>query len=256
MSKSTNDTQRHSMRHANDLHARIYYGMDFRRLSEQTVISSDETGITLLGDDEWKLADFAFHVGDNPYFSFLPFYTPNTHSLANTLLCKKLFIIKMFAPNNKTGLPLRISTMHKMRQLLEKVCRYCANANIAAESVFSSFETFKAFQQSIPQTLNRDLVALVRTLNHLDSSQRGLTLDGKIFPYMQKIARSSRNEGQQTPIIPSRILLKKYNQYSTCLDDYIQNHYKIEIFLRRSLENPYFAKEENTHYRELRETLN
>ncbi|WP_339100375.1 integrase [Pseudomonas atacamensis] len=251
MSKSTTETERHSMRHAKDLHARIYYGMDFRRLSEETVICSDEAGITLLADDEWKLADFAFHVGDNPYFSFLPFYTPDTHSLANTLLCKKLFLIKMFAPNNKTGLPLRISTMHKLRQLLVKVCRYCANANIAAENVFSSFETFKTFQQSIPQTLNRDLVALVRTLNQLDSSQRGLTLDGKIFPYMQQVARSSRNEGQQTPIIPSRILLEKYNQYSTCLDDYIQNHYKIDIFLRRSLDNPYFAKDENTHFREL-----
>ncbi|BCS43254.1 MULTISPECIES: hypothetical protein [Pseudomonas syringae group] len=251
MSKSTNDTRRDSLRHAKDLHTRIYYGMDFRRLSEQTVISSDEVGITLLADDEWKLADFAFHVGDNPYFSFLPFYTPNTYSLSNTLLCKKIFITKMFATNNKTGLPLRLSTMHKMRQLLQKVCNYCAGANIAAETVFSSFATFKDFQQSIPQTLNRDLVALVRTLNQLDSSQRGLMLDGKIFPYMQKIARSSRNEGQQTPIIPSRILLEKYNQYSNCLDDYIQNHYKIDIFLRRSVENPYFAKNENTHYREL-----
>ncbi|KPB99794.1 hypothetical protein [Pseudomonas amygdali] len=251
MQRLPSDTQRNSLRHSRDLHTRIYYGMDFRRLSEETVVSIDADGITLLADDEWKLADFAFHVGDNPYFSFLPFYSPNTHALANTLLCKKIFIIKMFAPNNKTGRPLRLATMHKTRQLLEKVCQHCARTNIQAETVFSSFETFKAFQQSIPQTLNRDLVALVRTLNQLDSNQRGLKLDGKIFPYMQKIARASRNEGKQTPIIPSRILLAKYNQYTTCLNDYIQNHYKIEIFLRRSVEDPYYAKDENTHYREL-----
>nr|WP_236165662.1 integrase [Pseudomonas fulva] len=251
MSKSNSDTQSNSLRQAKDLHTSIYYGMDFRRLCAETVISSDEHGVILLADDEWKLADFVFHVGDNPYFNFLPFYTPNTHSVANTLMCKKIFITRMFAPNNKTGLPLRLVTMHKTRQLLEKVCQYCSRANIHAELVFSSFAAFKEFQQSIPQTLNRDLVALVRTLNQIDSGQRGFKLDGKIFPYMQKIARASRKEGQQTPIIPSRILLAKYNQYSTCLDDYIQNHYKIEIFLRRSEEDPFYAKDENTHYREL-----
>lgn len=224
MSKSNSDTQSNSLRQAKDLHTSIYYGMDFRRLSAETVISRDEHGVTLLADDEWKLADFAFHVGDNPYFNFLPFYTPNTHSVANTLMCKKIFITRMFAPNNKTGLPLRLVTMHKTRQLLEKVCQYCSRANIHAELVFSSFAVFKEFQQSIPQTLNRDLVALVRMLNQLDSSQRGFKLDGKIFPYMQKIARASRKEGQQTPIIPSRILLAKHNQYTTCLNDYIQNH--------------------------------
>lgn len=251
MSKSTSHTQRNSLRDAKDLHTRIYYGMDFRRLSEETVISRGEHGVTFLDDNEWKLADFAFHVGDNPYFSFLPFCSPNTHSVANTLLCKKIFIIRMFAPNNKTGLPLRLVTMHKARQLLEKVCQYCSQAKIAAETVFSSFETFKAFQQSIPDSLNRDLVALIRTLNQLDSNQRGVKLDGKIFPYMQKIARASRKEGQQTAIIPSRILLAKYNQYSTCLEDYLQNHYKIDIFLRRSVEDPYYAKAGGTYNREL-----
>ncbi|MEX5592502.1 integrase [Pseudomonas orientalis] len=251
MSKSTSNVQHTRLLHAKDLHSSIYYGMDFSRLSEETVISRDDNGITLLADDEWKLADFAFHVGDNPYFNFLPFYTPNAHSVANILLCKKIFITKMFAPNNKTGLPLRLATMHKMRQLLEKVCHYCSEANISAETIFSSFATFKEFQKSIPQTLNRDLVALIRNLNNLDGGQRALKLDGKIFPYMQEVARLSRKDGQQTSIIPSQILLAKYNQYSTCLDDYIQNHYKIDIFLRRSVEDPYYAKVENTHYREL-----
>jgi hypothetical protein len=247
MSKPTSGTQRNSLHMIKGLSTNIYHGMDFRRLCEDTIISKDMNGVTLLGDDEWFLSDFAYHVGDNPLFSFLPFYLPNSHKVANVLLCKKIFIIRMFAPNNKTGLPLRLSTMHKTKQLLHKVCLYCSKANITAETVFSSFDTFKKFQQFIPQTLNRDLVALVRTLNQLDSNQRGLNLDGKIFPYMQKIAREARSEGQQTPIIPSRILLAKYTQYSNCLEDYIKHHSKIATFLQRSLDDPYYAKSEQAY---------
>lgn len=249
MSKSTGGTQSISLNQAKDLHTRVYYGMDLRRINETTVITTNDHGVTVLGDDEWTLAEFAYHLSDNPYFSFLPFYSPNIHAFENTLLCKKIFIIRMFSPNPKTGRPMRIGTMHRTRQLLEKVCHFSSQGNIAAEKVFADFSTFKAFQQSIPLTLNRDLVALIRTLNTLDSPQRGFKLDGKVYPYMQKFARASRKEAQQTPIIPSRILLAKYNQYFTCLNDYFDSHSKIVTFLQRCIDNPYYAKSEKSHLR-------
>lgn len=246
MRKYTGGNRGAALNQSKDLHTHIYYGMDLRRINEATVITTNEHGVTVLGDDEWTLGEFAYNLGDNPYFNFLPFYTRNAHAFENTLLCKKIFIIRMFAPNPRTGCPRRIGTMHRTRKLLEKVCHFSSKANIAAEKVFADLSTFKAFQQSIPATLNRDLVALIRTLNTLDGSQRGLKLDGKIFPYMQKFARELRKEAQQTPIIPSRILLAKYNQYSTCLNDFIENHSKIVIFLERCLDNPYYAKAEKS----------
>lgn len=248
MTKPTNNTPPSSLRSAKHLQTAVYYGMDFRRINERTVISRNEESITLLADDEWELTDFVYHRGDVPYFSFLSFYTSNKHSHANVLICKKLFIMRMFSPKNQTGLPIRLLSMHAMMQLLEKLCHYCSKANIAAEAVFSSLSTFKDFQQSVPKRSNEQLVALARTLNKLNSDQRGIELDGSILPYMQKIFHNLREQAKQTPIIPSRILLAKYNQYTTCLEDYLQNHSKIVTFLHRSADNPYYAKSELAHW--------
>ncbi|NWL21888.1 integrase [Pseudomonas umsongensis] len=228
----------------------VYYGMSFARVGPQTVISRSKDGkpISRFVDDEWFLPAFAFNVTDNPYFSFLPFYKDCDFNSHNAEVCKKLFLMKMFSPNSKTGVALRIPSMHVTRHVLLNMAEFCALRKWRLEELFSSVDKFKAFQVSIEhQSKNRALVALVRTLNGMSSDERGFPLDGLVFPYMQKAAKKIRSEGQQFPIIPSRILLFKYEQYQSYINDFLMCFNNISAFLDRSADNPLYGKHKDTH---------
>ncbi|MDH4564250.1 integrase [Pseudomonas sp. BN411] len=227
----------------------IYYGMSFARIGPGTVISrsTDGTPLCFFEDQEWYLPAFAYNVKDNPYFKFLPFYLVSEHHPQNVELCKKLFIIKMFSINQKSGKPLRLASMHSVHSLLSHLCTYCDKNKLDALEVFGTFDTFKKFQKNIPTCLNRPLVALIRTLNNINSSERGLLLDGGIFPYMQKKSRESRKEPQQFPVIPSRILYIKYHQYNGCISDFFAYHDKIISFLQAAVDNPYYGRNKAIH---------
>lgn len=228
----------------------IYYGMSFARLTPQSVLSRSKEGEPLcrLEDDEWFLPVFAFNVSDNPHFSFLPFYQVCDFQKHNVDICKKIFLMKMFAPNSKTGKPLRLASMHMCRWILLKMIEFCGQKNIKIEDVFESFDLFKIFQNSDSPQFNKILVALVRTLNGMSSIERGFPLNGEIFPYMQKEAKRSRKESQQYPIIPSRILLFKYKQYQSYIADFLERFDNISAFLERAAQNPFYGKHKNTHH--------
>ncbi len=227
----------------------VFYGMSFARLDSNTVVSRTQNGeiLSRLSSDEWILPAFAFHVGDNIYFNFLPFYNVCDHKNHNVETCKKLFIIKMFSKNLKSGRPLRLSTMHSTLQLLAKINDHCVLHNLKLESIFEEFDLFKNFQEELTPSMNKALVALVRTLNSIDSLERGFPLNGTIFPYMQKAAKAIRTEGKQFPIIPSRILLFKYRQYHAHIDDLLEHHQNLFALLDRAAENPYYGKSNKIH---------
>lgn len=228
----------------------VYYGMSFARVAPQSVISRSKEGEPLCRfvDDEWSLPAFAFNVNDNPHFSFLPFYKVCDFQIHNVDICKRLFIMKMFAPNSKTGKPLRLASMHPTRLILLKIAEFCRLNNLKVEDLFESFNHFKDFQGQISPCSNRTLVALVRTLNGMNSIERGFPLDGAIFPYMQKAAKNSRSEGQQFPIIPSRILLFKYQQYQSYIADFLTHFHSISAFLDRAVQNPFYGKHKKSHH--------
>jgi hypothetical protein len=229
----------------------VYYGMSFIRIGPGTVISRTNDGqpISLFEDNTWYLAAFAFHVHDNVHFNFLPLYQASSHSDENVAICKKIFIIKMFSINKKTGRPLRACTMQNVLLTLGYLCEFCASRSISIRDLLISLSTFKELQECLPTSLNRVLLSLIRTLNSLRGADISLQIDGSIYPYLQRKARETRTEGQQTPVIPSRILYAKYKQYHECIDDFIEHHGRLSVFLDKVASDPYFGRSSKSHYR-------
>lgn len=229
----------------------IYYGMSFNRIGPGTVISRTKDGepISLFEHDIWHLAAFAYHVSDNAYFDFLPLYQSSALSNENAATCKKIFIIRMFSQNTKSGKPLRVSYMQTVLLTLRHMCEFCANKRITIQSLLISLATFDEFQKDLPSSLIRTLVSLIRTLNSLRSAEKFLEVDGSIYPLIQKIAREVRTEGQQFPVIPSRILYIKYRQYHECIDDFMEHHSQLSNFLEKTTTEPYFGRSTKSQYR-------
>lgn len=227
-----------------------YCGMSFARLGPETIISRSNDGKVLsrLKDDEWILLNFAYSVVDNPNFNFLPLYRKCDFSFENALLCKKIFVMRMFTPSYGRAKPLRIGTMHASRYLIIKMAQYCGDNNLKITEIFSSVEKFRAFQKTLPKLMSRTLIALVRNLNTLTDQDRGFSIDGQILPYLRKISRDFKLDGQQFPIIPSRILLFKYQQYNSYLDDFIEYYPEIRALLSRAAENPFYGKGKDSHF--------
>jgi hypothetical protein len=139
--------------------------------------------------------------------------------------------------------------MHPIHGILARLCEFSDKQNMDAKNVFSSQTIFKTFQATLPISTNRALVALVRTLNGIDSSVRGFNVDGSILPFMQKTARKLRRTSQQHPIIPSRILYLKYKQYKECISDFSNNLKGLSCFIRAASEDQLYARHECSKYR-------
>lgn len=227
----------------------VYYGMSFARLGPDTIISRDldEKIVNRLKDDQWILMGFAYSVVDNPFFDFLPFYTKCEYREHNAELGKKIFIMKMFSANYRSGTTLRIGTMHSIRYLLIRMVEFCKKKNLKLDNIFSSADYLKEFQGTLQPLVNRNLTSLIRTLNKIDSRDRGFELDGTILPYMQRIAKQLKYQGKQFPIIPSRILLLKYEQYQSYLDDFLKFFPQICDFLNKAAANPLYGRNLNAH---------
>jgi integrase len=228
-----------------------YYGMSFSRLEPKTIISRSNDGkiLSRLEDDEWVLIKFSYSVTDNPRFSFLPLYEKCDYQYENVMMCKKILVMKMFAPNPHLGKPLRIATLHSTRYLLYKLAQYCAKHNLRVVDVLSSIVKFREFQVSLPSLMNRTLAGLVRTLSRLTDHERGFKIDGQIFPHMQKACRNILDDINQTPVIPSRILFLKHQQYNSYIDDFNKHYLNIYALLDRVAANPFFyGKASSSHY--------
>lgn len=227
----------------------VYYGMSFARLEPETIISrsSDGSPLSRLKHDQWYLLNFAFSVVDNPHFNFLPLYKECQHTTENVNVCKEIFIMHMFAPRHDNK-PLRISTLYATRILLIKLSEHCGNCNLKVTAIFDSLDLFKDFQRTLPNLMSRNLVGLVRSLNKISEHERGFRIDGQILPYIRKSTKDLRLDGQQFPIIPSRILLFKYKQYNAHLDDFIKHYPNIKAILDLAAENPFYGKGASSHY--------
>ena len=228
-----------------------YYGMSFSRLEPKTIISRSNDGKVLsqLEDDEWILLKFSYSVTDNPHFSFLPLYEKCDYQYENVMVCKKIFVMKMFAPNPHLGKPLRIATLHSTRYLLYKLAQHSAKHNLRVVDVLSSIVKFREFQASLPSLMNRTLAGLVRTLSRLTDHERGFEIDGQIFPHMQKACRNILDDINQTPVIPSRIFFLKHQQYNSHIDDFNKYYLNIYALLDRAAANPFFyGKSSSSHY--------
>ena len=233
------------------LNTDVYYGMSFSRLGPDTVIVRSPSGeiVHRLKDDEWTLAHFAYNVVDNPYFNFLPFYQECDHKAQNAELSKKIFIMKMFSTSQHSGAPLRLATMQGIRFLLAKMVEFCSAKNLNLKTLFNSAEHFKSFHSACSIHLRKSLLTLVRTLSKLENTERGFTLDGQILPYIQKDRKLYKAKSKQFPIIPSRILLLKYEQYQSYLTDFLENFPGIQALLKKAGEDPSYGKSSSTRHR-------
>lgn len=229
----------------------LFYGMNFSGLQSTTIISaiSEINHLCLLQHDEWYMKVFSFSVSDNVFFNYLPFYQEPNHSKEDIELCKKLFIMKMFAKNPKTGKNLRATTMQETFRFFLKLNKECASMGVRISEVFSNHATYLKFHATLPNSMNRTALSLIRTLHRIDSKELGFSLNPRIFSHITEQSRTFRKKTQQHPIIPSRILLLKFNQYHEVIDDYISHHDQIKKFLSDSIKNPYLGKSKNIHYR-------
>ncbi|WP_153014518.1 integrase [Pseudomonas amygdali] len=183
-----------------------------------------------------------------PSFDFLPLYRNCDYREHNAATCKKIFIIRMFSPFYNPGRALRISSMHAARFMLLNMSEFCANKNIKIDKIFESLETYKSFHDTQPILGHKQLTSLVRCLSRLTDRERGFGLDRAILPFIQKQVKNSNYKSQQTPVIPSRILLFKYNQYQSYISDFLDNVDSIKKILEKSVENPLYGKNPVAQY--------
>lgn len=229
----------------------VYYGMSFARINDDTVISRDDSNNALcfFKDDVWYFARHSLTVLDNPCFDFSNLYQDSLLNEENVKIAKKLFLMKMYAEFPKKGKPLRISTMHAVRHLLLQMTRHCNLKNILIEMLFENIETFKNFYLELSFRARSVMLQLVRTVCRINSSDRGFLIDRMILPCIVKDTRPNQAYPNQVPAIPSRILLFKYHQYHSYLDDFLKNFTNIQAILKKSAKDPTYGKSHATYAR-------
>lgn len=229
----------------------LYCGMSFSTLGPDTVIVRSSLGevVTQLKHDEWFLTQFSYGVADNPHFNFLPFYKECEYRVQNVELCKKIFVIKMFSKSQHSKGPMRLATMHGVQYLLLKMVEFCTENNIKIEDIFSSYQRFISFHTACSDHLKRSLLTLLRTLHNIDVIERGFPMDGQIFPFIQQDRKRYKAKSRQFPIIPSRILLFKYEQYQSYLTDFLEFFPSIKLFLDCAAKDPSYARGNSSYYR-------
>ncbi|MEE5146549.1 integrase [Pseudomonas alliivorans] len=209
----------------------VALGMDFSRLSEYTVVSRTEQGeiLSILSHDTWYLPAFAYSVIDNPKFDFLPFYRSRESCSEDLSLVKKILLMKMFAKSH-TDQPLRLATVHTHRYSLLIATKFCHDNNISFKDFLVRPEIFEAFIETLPSNPRKSILSILRTLLSIKESERGFPIDGSLL-HIAKNKACTHKKSQQHPIIPSRILLLKYSQYTSALDEFLENKDKIKSIL-------------------------
>ncbi|MBP2838639.1 integrase [Pseudomonas sp. PNP] len=240
-----------------------FYGMRFSRIGSGLVMSRSTDGevISLFEDDEWYLPAFAYSVTDVPYFSFVPCRIAENAEDAedaedkkkrleinaeNVATCKRLFTMKMFSTKSRTGKPIRLTTMHAFVRTLERINSVALKYSIRIQEVFGAKKIFEEVLATLPISYYKVLLALIRTLDSIDSKERAFTIDGSILPFLRSVAIDARNDGQQHPVIPSRILWTKYKQYNACLIDYVQHRDAIHELVNATAADRFLGKNRST----------
>ncbi|NIE77309.1 integrase [Pantoea sp. Ap-967] len=240
----------------------VYSGMSLSRIGPGLVMSRSIEGnvISVFDDDEWFLPAFAYSVSDNPYFNFLPFRITDRSGESNSAgesekeekalkvnsenvaTCKRLFTIKMFSNSPQTGKPMRLSSMQAQLAALRHLNMFALKNKLRILDIFGSKKIFEQAVSAMPTSCHRSFSGLIRTLSSLDTRERGFTIDGTILPFLKKIIREETNEGQQHPVMPSRILWAKYKQYNDCIKDYHQHSQAIYAFYNATVEDRFLGR--------------
>ena len=221
----------------------VYYGMNFQRLTDYTVISRTESGapFSLFCHDTWYLPAFAYKVNDNPNFNFLPFYRNPETLKENVRVFKRILLMKMFG-KSQMGSPLRLASAHAHRFALLRASQFCDETKTSAKDLFINPETFKTLLEKLSINSKKNMISMVRMLCSSSELDRGFPIDGSILAIAQASAKQNRRKSKQHPIIPSRILLLKYSQYTSFVEEYLANCEKLERIMHAAAINKNYAK--------------
>lgn len=220
----------------------VYYGMSFTDIPPHLIISRDASGNVLsrFEDPFWNVEPYCLTNKDKSYLKLIEDREEDL-KIGEANFYKRMLLIAMFSPN-KTGKPLRITTLASVGFLLSTMKTFSTEQNISPTDIFGSSSIFKCFSDAYHgESSLKSLVSLSRKLLHLPQEEVGFSIDGAIRPQIKKIAKM-RPESKQTPVIPSRILFTKYQHYMESINDYLKNKTKISNLLPLICENPSYAR--------------
>ncbi|PMX20784.1 hypothetical protein C1X57_19800 [Pseudomonas sp. FW215-E1] len=216
--------------------------MSFIDIPPDLIISRDAKGNVLsrFEDPFWDVEPYCLTNKDKTYLKLIEDREIDLE-IGEANFYKRMLLIAMFSPN-KTGKPLRITTLASVEFLLSAMKTFSTEQNISPTNIFGSSSTFKKFIDTYHgESSLKSLVSLSRKLLHLSEKEVGFCIDGAIRPQIKKIAKT-RPEGKQTPIIPSRILFTKYQHYMEKINDYLENKDKLSNLLALICENHSYAR--------------
>jgi len=230
------------------LNSDVFYGMDFNRIGPGLVISRDSSGIPIcyFEDYEWSFPAHKLQIVDNCKFSFEYLKLDTSVEFASSFFCKKIFLMRMFFPDSKSGQPIRLPSMHVTNLMLKKIFHFSEKRKVSMKTVFLDSLMFETFIGELPGTLLKEVKSLVRTMNRLSIVDLGFSVVGSVVLAINKLSKEMRKETEQHPVIPSRILGVKYIQYKTCIADF--NRYSVELlkFVNKAVVDPYYARTKKT----------
>lgn len=221
-----------------------YFGMSFGRIGPGLIVSRDSQGnpLSLFEHNEWHFSQYAYASTDNPNVSFSGLIKPALHNAENVELCKKLFIIRMFSPQSKSGKEIRLSTMQTNMNVFSSICRFADHADLRLKDLLESSTNLKSFIDLAPKTVIKQLKTIFSTLNKVNPEELGFMIGGSTISITNSKAKESSSTSNQTPVIPSRILWLKHNQYKDVLNDFQKNEHNLVSFITQANENPFYAR--------------
>lgn len=225
----------------------VAWGMDFSKISDNTVISRSNNGeITcIFSDDTWYLPAFAYSVIDKPKFDFLQFYRTREDHIEDLRVIKKTLLMKMFAKSH-SGLPLRLGTLHSHRYTLLLGAKFCQENKIPFKELFVRPDIFENFLEILPSQPRKSIISIIRTLLPINEKERGFPIDGSLL-HIAKKKNWKAVKSKQHPIIPSRILLLKYSQYTGVLDEFSENKENIKSILDKCGSDMFYGRTNSTY---------
>ncbi|WP_191488566.1 integrase [Pseudomonas sp. FEN] len=235
----------------NRLRSDIYYGMSLARIGPGLVIARDANGnpICSFDDNEWSFPAYALLGKDNPNFYFSGHEGMTEQDSKNLETCKRLFLVKMFAPVGKTGEPLRLATMHSIKYTLHEIWKYASEKQCTIQDIFADYDLMLDMVKRLGPIKTKNIKSLASTLSQLDSEEITFTISGPVMAVIKKENKRTSYETDQHPVIPSRILWDHYCQYKAHLKDFIENQEGIENLVHKAAKNPVYGRSKNYHVR-------
>lgn len=227
-SQSKTSNGHHVQKH--QYHTDAYRGMSLDRIGPNLVVSRESNGSirSFFVQNHWHFPGLVHSSTDNPNFYF-NISRPGPHTYQNDFFVKTVFITKMFSPNSKTGAVVRLPGMHATLNSLNLIVYHAEQCNIPVTDLFNSKDLMKSYITKCTDSEIKKLKSIARTISNNDLSMHGITIHSHVLSHITEVARTTRssNESNQTPVIPSRILARKYTQYKTCLKEY--KHHKVSL---------------------------